>query len=205
MEEIMDFDKWISEYTPTPPKYVAVYDPETGSVKSVGPSFAFEGERYKLDIESDIAESILSGETSIHRCIVDVSSNKLSIAEIKSIIKIDDVLHRIILLTDSDIEDPDVCLTYDSKNKTLKIEISEDFGGTKKMKRTKKSSRIVWDGDTEMSFLITEYNDPNMIFEQISVKISELMGSSKIIENFDYTDFSIYTRRLFNNYVIDKK
>lgn len=205
MEEIMDFDKWISEYTPTPPKYVAVYDPETGSVKSVGPSFAFEGEIYKLDIESDIAESILSGETSIHRCIVDVSSNKLSIAEIKSIIKIDDVLHRIILLTDSDIEDPDVCLTYDSKNKTLKIEISEDFGGTKKMKRTKKSSRIVWDGDTEMSFLITEYNDPNMIFEQISVKISELMGSSKIIENFDYTDFSIYTRRLFNNYVIDKK
>lgn len=205
MEEVIDFDKWIAEYVEPVIEYVAVYDPETGFVKSVGPSHAFENERYKLPLDNDIAESILTAETQIHNCLVDINSQTLEIAEVKNLIKIDDVLHRIISLDYSDIEKPDIYLTYYNDKKELKLELSEEFGGTKKLPIQVKQRNIVWDGDTEMSFLVTEYNDPNVLFEMFSVKINELVGDFKVIKNVSYEKFSIYTRRLFKNYVIEYK
>jgi hypothetical protein len=56
-----------------------------------------------------------------------------------------------------------------------------------------------------MNFLITDYNDPNVLYEMISVKINELIGKSKTFENIDYDKFSVYTRRLFKNCVIENK
>ncbi len=44
MEEIMDFDEWFKNYTPPVIEYVAVFNPETGAVISVGPSHSFENE-----------------------------------------------------------------------------------------------------------------------------------------------------------------
>lgn len=203
MEEVIDFDEWIKTYVPPPIEYVAVFDPHTGEVKSVGPSHAFENEKYKILLDKEIAESILSAEIQIHKCLVDINSNTLEIAEVKNLNKIDDVLHRIISTEYSLVERPDVYLTYDNNQKTLTIELSKEFGGTKHVGNDIKKRKIVWDGDTEMSFIVTEYNDPNLIFEMFSVKINELIGESKIVEHIDYDKFSIYTRRLFKNYVIE--
>ena len=205
MEEVINFDKWISEYTLPVITYVATYDPATGAVKSVGPSHAFENEKYKIDIDNEIAESIISSETNIHHCFVNINSNTMEIAEVKNIFKIDDVLHRIIsneFFTENNI---DVYMSYSSKTKQLKIQLSDVFGGTKKSKLSIKKRGIIWDGDTEMKFLVTDYNDPNLIFEMFSVKINDLIGKTKIIKNINYDKFSVYTRRLFKNYVISHK
>ena len=56
-----------------------------------------------------------------------------------------------------------------------------------------------------MNFLITDYNDPNLLFEMISVKINDLIGKSKIFKELEYENFSIYTRRIFKNCVIEHK
>jgi hypothetical protein len=53
-----------------------------------------------------------------------------------------------------------------------------------------------------MNFFITDYNDPNVLFEIVSVRIKDLVGKSKIFKNIEYKKFSVYTRRLFKNYVI---
>jgi hypothetical protein len=134
--------------------------------------------------------------------VVDINSNTVEVAEIQSMYKIDDILHRIISSKYSDIEKPDVYLTHSKKNRTLKIELGKEFGGTKNPKIPYRQRNIIWDGDTVMDFYITEYNDPNLTLETVSVKISELVGKSKIIENISYENFSVYTRRLFKNYVI---
>jgi hypothetical protein len=205
MEEVINFDKWASEYTLPVIIYVATYDPATGAVKSVGPSHAFENEKYKIDIDQETAESIISSETNIHHCFVNINSNTMEIAEVKNIFKIDDVLHRIIsneFFTENNI---DVYMSYSSKTKQLKIQLSDVFGGTKKSKLSIKQRGIIWDGDTEMKFLVTDYNDPNLIFEMFSVKINDLIGKTKIIKNINYDKFSVYTRRLFKNYVISHK
>lgn len=208
MEKVIDFDEWFLNFKPPEIKYVAVYDPYTGDVKSVGPESAFENEEYKISVESETAEMIINDEIKIHNCFVDVNSNTLEIAEIKNIVTIDDVLHRITdvrYAMQEMVDKPNIYLTYTSKNKTLKIQMSEEFGGTKKLKKAVKQRKIIWDGETEMNFFITEYNDPNLIFKMFSVKINDLLGKHVIIKDIEYDKFSVYTRRLFKNYVIEYK
>jgi len=205
MEEIEDFDKWFTNYKLPPVKFVATYDPDTGAVISVGPRHAFKDQKYKIPVDKELAESIINAEIKIDNCVVDMNSNTLEVAEIKSVYKIDDVLHRIISKEDSEITKPDVYIKYDSKLSTLKIELSTEFGGTRKARSGIKKRNIVWDGDTEMKFFVTEYNDPNLLFEVVTVTINDLIGKYKLITDFTYPKFSVYTRRLFKNYVIEYK
>ena len=198
----MDFDQWIQNYKPPLIEFVAVFDPTTMAVTSVGPSHAFTDQKHKITIDQELAESIIKSEIKISNCVVDINSNTIEVAEIQNMYKIDDILHRIISSKYSDIEKPDIYLTHSKKNKTLKIELGKEFGGTKHPKIPYRQRNIIWDGDTVMDFYITEYNDPNLTLETVSVKINELVGKSKIIENISYENFSVYTRRLFKNYVI---
>jgi hypothetical protein len=205
MEEIEDFDKWFTNYKLPPVKFVATYNPDTGAVISVGPRHAFKDQKYKIPVDKELAESIINAEIKIDNCVVDMNSNTLEVAEIKSVYKIDDVLHRIISKEDSEITKPDIYIKYDSKLSTLKIELSTEFGGTRKARAGIKKRNIVWDGDTEMKFFVTEYNDPNLLFEVVTVTINDLIGKYKLITEFTYPKFSVYTRRLFKNYVIEYK
>ena len=82
------------------------------------------------------------------------------------------------------------------------------MGGTKKLPKKFQPvspKKIIWDGQTEMDFLITDYNDPNVMYDMISVKINSLVGKSIIVKNVDYDNFSVYTRRLFKNCIIEYK
>jgi hypothetical protein len=205
MEEIIDFDNWLANFKLPPVKFVAVFNPDTGAVVSVGPSHAFKDQKHKISIDKELAESIINAEIKINNCIVDINSNTLEVAEIKNTYKIDDVLHRIISKKDSEIKNPDIYIKYDSKLNTFKIEMSSEFGGTRKARAGIKKRNIVWDGDTEMQFFITEYNDPNLLFETVSVTINDLTGNHKLITGFNYPKFSVYTRRLFKNYMIEYK
>jgi hypothetical protein len=56
-----------------------------------------------------------------------------------------------------------------------------------------------------MSFMVTNYNDPNLLFEMISFKINDIVEKSVSIEIDVSEKFSVYTRRIFKNYVFDIK
>jgi hypothetical protein len=205
IETIEDFEKWIAEYRPAPTVYVAVFDPITGKVISIGPEFAFPKEINKVVVDSNLAESIINAEIQIENCMIDISSGNLEIAELKTLIKLDDVLHRIISTEYSAVTKPDVYLTYTKRTKTLKIQLSQELGGTKKSKTEEKRRNFVWDGSTEMNFLITAYNDPNILYQTHVITINDLIGKTVTIKNIDFDHFSVYTRRLFKNYVIEYK
>jgi hypothetical protein len=205
IETIEDFEKWIAEYRPAPTVYVAVFDPTTGKVTSIGPDFAFPNEVNKVIVDSNLAESIINAEIQIENCMIDISSGNLEIAELKTLIKLDDVLHRIISTEYSSVTKPDVYLTYTKRTKTLKIQLSQDLGGTKKSKTEGQRRNFVWDGSTEMNFLITAYNDPNILYQNHVITINDLIGKTVTVKNIDFDNFSVYTRRLFKNYVIEYK
>jgi hypothetical protein len=205
METIEDFDKWLREYTPPITQYVAVFDPTTGHVISVGPDHAFADQKHLVQISQEMAESIITAEIQIHNCQINVESGQLEIAEKKTLNKLDDVLHRIPDIKYSEESKSDIHLTYNSKSKYLKIQLSTEYGGTKKHKGSDGTRKIIWDGSTDMDFLITDYNDPNLIFQMFSVKLNELTGHNVTIKNIEYDRFSVYTRRLFKNYVIEYK
>ena len=205
METIEDFDNWLKEYKPPITRYVAVFDPNTGQVISVGPDHAFADQKHLVQISQEIAESIITAETQIHNCQINVESGQLEIAERKTLIKLDDMLHRIPDTKYLEELKSDIYLTYNSKSKYLKIQLCAEYGGTKKHKGSTGTRQFIWDGNTDMDFLITDYNDPNLIFQMFSVKLNELVGHNVTIKNIDYDKFSVYTRRLFKNYVIEYK
>lgn len=200
MEEIID---WSIDWIPPEIKYLASFDPATGAVTAVGPSHAFEGKDNVVPIEQDTAELILEGRIPISSCSVDVTGEDLTISETRSAYKIDDVLHRIIDITHADFDNYNVYLTY--KNNRLDVELSEEYGGTKKPLQPVKRKKINWSGETDMNFLVTDYNDPNVVYKMFTIKISELVGKLVSIELDSIDRFSVYTRRIFKNYVIEYK
>ena len=207
MEEVIDFDSWIKDHKPEEPRYMVTYHPETGSVTSVGPDYAFEKERYKLYIDTEIAELLINGKIQVSSCFVDHTTSEFTVTEVKSVFKIDDVLHRIVEKQWSELERFEVYLTFDQLTKELTVELSEEYRGTKQLPEKFQpvaKRRIVWDGDVEMNFLLTDYNDPNFLYTMLSVKVADLIEQKKVFENIEVPPrFSVYTRRLFKNYIIE--
>lgn len=186
------------------PDYYASFDPMTGQVQKVGPESAFIDIPNKIKIDIDIVEAIHLGNLKLSSCFVS-DSNTLEIAEKKSLTKIDDVLHKIKLKQYASTKQFDIYLTFNKKNKNLKIELSKELGGTKTTK-SKSNRKIIWSGDTEIVLIISNYNDPHWIIQTICVKIQDLIGRSYTVECENIKDdFSIYTRRLFKNYILEIK
>jgi len=208
MEEV-EFQKWVKQLQEQVQehKYSVIYNPSTMQILQVGPSHALLncGDNC-LEIETDIAERILSGEISIHSCYLDADNGEIAITETKSLIKIDDVLHRIPNLKWCTIENPDVYLKLNSKKSKINIQLGVQWGGTFVSKNISyaKSRKIVWSGDTLMEFLITDYNDPNIIYDSFSFAIQDLMNDDlEFIIKVPHSEVSVYTKRIFKNYVVE--
>ncbi len=55
------------------------------------------------------------------------------------------------------------------------------------------------------SFFITEYNDPNILYQSVVVTLADIIAKSHTVDVTNLpVKFSIYTRRVFKNYVIEK-
>jgi len=190
MEELMDFDEWIKIPQQIKIQYWAGYDPESGKVTGIYPGDSAVNVKYKVEIDQEIAESIANGITSIFNCFVDLDDGKFEIVEVKSLTKIDDVLHRVIGSKWSSVVDPDIVIL--NQNNKIVITLHEKYRNGKK---------IFWNGETEMDFFITEYNDPHTLYNIFTVKISKLIEKDHVENLPEIKKFSIYTRRLFKNYI----
>ena len=193
MEEIVDFDAWLSSYQPDEIKYVAAYDLMTGAVSAIGSEVALSSEPNKTLVDTELALKVLEGSLPIHRCYVDLDTKAVNIAEIKSIVKVNDVLHRIIESEYSLVSEHDIVVVYEKSSKKITI---------KSGKAGNISSH--WSADTPMSYYLTDYNDPNVVHKIVNITISDILSDPVIIDNIELPDrFSVYTKRLFRNYVLE--
>jgi hypothetical protein len=192
-----------------PVTYSATFDVDSGQVTAVGPSIAFKGVPNSISVENDIAEMIIEGKINISNCAVDVRNMTFELIEKKVVTKIDDVLHRVINKDWTEIDNPDIYITFDRNNQTLTFELTEEFGGTfvlpeKYQPVTKR--KIIWDGETVLNFYITEYNDPNILYKKHNLLLKDLVDSKITYMNIAMPEkFSIYTRRVLKNYVLEIK
>jgi hypothetical protein len=190
---IKDFIEWMQNLPSEEIKYYAVFDPASGNVSGIYPAHSCPSVSNKIEVDEEIAQSVLEGKTLLNSYIVNTDDNSLEIIENKSLTKIDDVLHRIIDSYWADISDPDVIISIFPKKMIIKL--SDKFY---------KSRKIYWDGSTEMLFLVTDYNDPNGLHEIFSTTINHLFNSKTVEFEINFPkDFSIYTRRIFKHYIIN--
>lgn len=191
---LIDFEQWVKTLPVQQISYWAVFDPASGEITGIYPDHSCPTTNSKISIDDDTAQSILEGRTSLNSYVVDVDSGSVEIIETKSLIKIDDVLHRVIDQRWSSSMDFDVMLSADLTNNKLTISLAEKFYLSRK---------ILWDGSTEMLFLITDYNDPNALHDTVSVTIDQLHDAKAIVYSVDFPrEFSVYTRRIFKTYIL---
>lgn len=210
MEENLNIANFFQLNTAKEITYFVEYDPITGSIIKVGPDHAFNDVHYKLEIDKDTALGMIQGKIVVSSYHVDTLKNQCILSQNKNVIKIDDILHRITEDKWASYDYPDIFLTYYKNNNSIKLEMSEKFYGTKKIPKKFhpfSKRRIHWDGDTSMTFHVTEYNDPTIVYEFFTISLNDLFEKSHtvILKNEVNEDFSIFTRRIFENYGLIKK
>jgi len=194
-QELIDFDEWLISQQSRTITYSAVYN-EEGQVISIGPSAAYDHLTNKVPIDEEFANLVFEGRETLLSFKVDLTTKqliKLSKFVTHSLTRIDDVLHRIIDEQWSSFSNPDVTVTYDETTNELSFSINSKY------------KKLIWEGDTEMIFLITDYNDPNVLFEMISVLVGDITDNDKVFTIALPKKFSIYTRRIFDQYVFKTK
>jgi hypothetical protein len=208
MEELKlpDFDEWIKTFKVPEVNYLASFD-DTGRLTKVGPDHIFSKDERCIELSKEMAEEIISGKIHISKCFVDVKTGSVEIAQVEKLFKIDDMLHRIVAKEWTDVEIPDVYITYKTKTNELVIELTEALGGTYILPdelQPVPQRKMVWDGETTLKFMLTDYNDPHIIHKVVEVKLHDLVENAHVVTDVELPNsFSVYTRRLLKDYVLE--
>ena len=196
MEEKLDlapFDEWIKTLEVSEETYFFEFDAD-GNVIALHPGPAVDHIKNKIQVDLDIALAIYEQGETLRHYKVDATSGrviKVNLANITGLTKLDNVLHRVVDKKWSKISKPDVSIEYNKADALLTFKINPLL------------KTIEWQGDQDMVFLITEYNDPNVLQEMISFNVNELVKYPQRININLPNKFSIYTRRLFDNYTFE--
>jgi len=197
MEEKLDlapFDEWIKTLEVPEETYFFEFDLD-GNVIALHPGPAVDHIKNKIQVDLDVALGIYDlGETLRHYKVDVISGRviKVNLASITGLTKIDDVLHRVIDKKWSKISKPDVAIEYNREEALLTVKINPLL------------KTIEWQGDQDMVFLITAYNDPNVLQEMISFNVNELVKYPQRFTLELPEKFSIYTRRIFDKYTFEE-
>ncbi len=196
MEEKLDlplFDEWIKTLEIPEETYFFEFDSE-GNVLALHPGQTVGEIKNKIQVDESIALAIYEQGETLRHYKVDVISGrviKVNLSSITGLYKIDDVLHRVIDKRWSNVTKPDIAIEYNRQESLLTFKINPLL------------KTVEWQGDQEMVFLITEYNDPNVLQEMISFNVNELVKYPQRIKVDLPKKFSIYTRRIFDKYTYE--
>jgi hypothetical protein len=196
MEEKLDlapFDEWIKTVEVPEETYFFEFD-EVGNVIALHPGFAVDNIKHKIQVDLDIALGIYEHGEMLGNYKVEITSGrilKVNLASITGLNKIDDVLHRVIDKRWSNITKPDIAIEYNREDAVLTFKINPLL------------KTVEWQGDQDMVFLVTAYNDPNILQEMISFNVNELVKYPHRFKLELPKKFSIYTRRVFDKYTYE--
>ncbi len=196
MEEKLDlapFDEWIKTLEVPKETYFFEFDLD-GNVIALHPGPAVYHIKNKIQIDLDVALVIYERGETLRHYKVDVISGrvlKVNLSSITGLNKIDDVLHRVVDKRWTNITKPDIAIEYNREEAVLTFKINPLL------------KTIEWQGDQDMVFLITEYNDPNVLQEMINFNVNELVKYPHRFKLELPKKFSIYTRRIFDKYTYE--
>ena len=161
-------------------RYVAVYDPFSRKVTSVGPETAFLTEENKILINKEIAIDIIESKIPMSQCSVDESFQVIEFNKNSNINYGHKKLFRIPEINWFESKKSDIHITYSTEEKKLKIELNSSLGGTNSnFNNISNINKIEYFNNNSLSleFFVTDYNDPNVVYEKIKFDISQLKNN----------------------------
>lgn len=180
-------------------EFSAVYNPETLQIFKIAQTSFLQEHVNLIPVDFDLAIKIIEGKISITKCFADLEKFSVEIIEQRSLEKLEDILHRIPEIEYSKYDLHDIVLII-RKDKII-FELNSELGGSYKQSKIQK--KVSWKENIQMNFILTDYNDPHIIYNNFNFSLFELLGKPKIFSNIEFPQkFSIYTDRIFKSYVI---
>jgi len=192
-QNLIPFDDWIKTIVLIPEEYYFIYD-SNGNIQELRSSEGLPDIPNKIKIDNEIAYKIYDSTESLNLYKVNPITRdliKFTKLESQGLIKIDDILHRIIDKKWTSVLNPDILINYDRTKKLLTFKINPIL------------KSIDWTGEQNMIFLVTNYNDPNVLQEMISFTVNDIISYPQKFTLDLPEKFSIYTRRIFDKYTYE--
>lgn len=198
MEEIMDFDLWVESQKNLIPKFYLIYNDE-GMITGLYPESAALNIVNKVELSQELQDKINAGEKSLASFRIDIVTKQLFELET---IKFFPSLIRVSEINYSSYKNFEIYLIYDRSNSLVKVELSTNLGGT----RPDDAERRILDihPDLKMKFYFTDYNDPNILYDTIDIRVKDLLqGPVSAKVDVLPNRFGIFTKRLFDRYGLE--
>lgn len=195
--ESLDFENWLKNYSPPTIRYFAIYDPETFRVVGIYPTGPAEEKQYKIPIETVVAEEIMNGKVSLSLLSVDVETEELIISEKEFYITSDTNFYKI--RSDSkDLISVSLTLQYIKEEKKLCFIASDNL-----LRQQEKFK----DYTSPCLFYITNYNDPNILYDTINLTLKDLFLKKQLefYLEIEKEKFSVFTKKILNSYYFIEK
>jgi hypothetical protein len=187
-----DFDSWIENYKPEEISYYAIYDPSSFKVIGIYPKGPAEDKANKIKIETIIAEEIISGKIGLSSLTVNVEDEELIVSEQNYFTKSDTIFYRLKSSSEDLVKANLTVIYYRSDNKIV-FSISSNL-------RKQKEKYI--DSKENFLFYLTDSNDPNKLFHTVEIPVEKLFELDQLEFNVEIEKekFSVFTKKVFNNY-----
>lgn len=176
-------------------EFYAIYNEFTGQVTGVYPDHAAININYKVKIDDEMANMLLTGAVSLNLCYIDLEDKTFTVIKPSASKQSYNNFHRIPDKKYFDLPNPDITITFDSATRYLIFRLSDRI----------KNNEFMLNNHADLSFLICSYNDPHNIYQIIKFPLVDLLDSSTNIK-YEHTDdtFSIFTSKIFKKYIIEK-
>jgi hypothetical protein len=196
MEQIandeFDFDSWIENYKPEEISYYAIYDTSSFQVIGIYPKGPAEDKPNKIKIETFIAEEIISGKIGLSLLSVNVDDQELIISEQNYFTKTDTTFCKLGSSSEDLVRANLTVIYYRSDHKMI-FNISSNIRKQKEKYINIKENFL---------FYLTDFYNPNKLFHTIEIPVEKLFERDQLEFNVEIEKetFSVYTKKIFNNY-----
>lgn len=169
---------------------------EIGQIEQVGPANIFVGKSNLVEINDEISNKLLEGTLHLSSLLVKFDNDiaTVHIIDTKSTSMINNLLYRINPTTDLQHDTGDLTIKIDVENSSMKVSL----------RNPELVSRGMISPDKEILLLITEFNDPNALYEICRIRIGDLATDTVYYEGLTIPKhFDLYTKRIFRDYRLE--
>jgi len=180
--------------------YAVVFDPDTLAIHSITRKHSVTEHDTWLETTYEDVEPILSGKENLNQCnvIYDMKSKQYQLSRNTLDNPIYNVTELIYQVPESTEEPADIQVVQDVKNTCWKFLMGDAL-------RTKLTNNRI-NANIEVSFSITEENNPNVLYRTLSFSLKDLLQNFYVVldfkqeREFSGEPVSVYTIHKFDTY-----
>lgn len=199
MEEHLDLEIFLKKIAPIEIRYYAKFDISTGEIFGIYPSNTnFKNNDTWVEVDLETADRICAGQECITNFAIDVTTDSMPIVDIRKL-KVPDHVHTLYRIPEIQFikKSPELVIQYRADSNVFQLTLGEKYSKIK----------LLAFKNLPCHLYITEYNDPNMLYETLTFSIDNILNEGidviKLTTKFNKHTCSLFTPQVFNVFAFE--